>query len=79
MNAQDSRVLRATDSFQQVSCAAPSPDRNKQPAPFSLRLTAEERSVRGERAGGRPLGAYIRDRLLRGQIEPRRELSESQR
>ncbi len=32
--------------------------------PFSLRLTPEERKCLDELAGNRPLGAYIRERLL---------------
>ncbi len=36
----------------------------KAPAPFSLRLTAEERRELDERAGRQPLGAHIRERLF---------------
>ena len=36
----------------------------KAPAPFSLRLTPEERRELEERAGRQPLGAYIRERLF---------------
>ena len=34
------------------------------PPPFSLRLTYEERALLQAAAKGRPLGAYIRERLL---------------
>lgn len=34
------------------------------PAPFSLRLTLEERAILEKAAGNTPLGAYIRARLL---------------
>lgn len=37
---------------------------NKRPTPFSLRLTRDERTMLDERAGGQPLGAYIRGQLL---------------
>ena len=40
--------------------------------PFSLRLTPEERAYLEEKAGARPLGAYIRTRLLDGRAEKRR-------
>lgn len=38
--------------------------RRKRPAPFSLRLTAEERERLLAEAGGAPLGAYIKAKLL---------------
>ena len=41
-------------------------------APFSLRLTAEERIYLNDKAGNRPLGRYIRDRLLGDRTEKRR-------
>lgn len=40
--------------------------------PFSLRLTPEERAYLEQKAGTRPLGAYIRTRLLDGRAEKRR-------
>ncbi|QLH40624.1 MAG: hypothetical protein HWD60_19135 [Defluviicoccus sp.] len=45
---------------------------NKHPAPFSLRLTPEERGRLEKQAGGMPLGAYIRGRLLGEGGESRR-------
>ena len=39
-------------------------NRKKTPAPFSLRLTFEERAKLEEAANGVPLGAYIRARLF---------------
>lgn len=46
----------------------------KRPAPFSIRLSADERKRLIDDAGSRPLGTYIRDRLLsEGQsARPRR-------
>lgn len=44
----------------------------KGPVPFSLRLSAEERAILEERAGDRPLGAYIRAQLLGGHAQARR-------
>lgn len=40
--------------------------------PFSIRLTASERDELERRAGGQPLGTYIRKRLLDGRAEKRR-------
>lgn len=43
---------------------APSEFPKKRPAPFSIRLSADERNRLINDAGTRPLGSYIRDRLL---------------
>ena len=40
--------------------------------PFSLRLTFEERSALEKSAGNRPLGAYIRSKLFKGEEAPRK-------
>ena len=72
MTLQDVSVLRASDSFQKVSCAAPQPGRKKPPSPFSFRLSEEERATLIQQAGNKPLGAYIRDRLLGDKAEKRR-------
>lgn len=42
------------------------------PAPFSLRLTFEERVALERAAGDMPLGAYIRGELFRGKSTRRR-------
>ena len=55
--------------FQQVSGAATTC--KKTAAPFSLRLTTDERAYLEQLAAGRPLGAYIRERLLGEQAEKR--------
>ena len=44
----------------------------KDSAPFSLRLTKEERSRLETEAKGKPLGAYIREKLLGDGVSPRR-------
>lgn len=44
----------------------------KHPAPFSLRLTHEERARLVSEAGRRPLGVYIRERLLGDETKPRK-------
>ncbi|MCF6281989.1 MAG: hypothetical protein L3J28_07225 [Candidatus Polarisedimenticolaceae bacterium] len=56
-------------AFQQVSEVANTCKRTA--APFSLRLTPDERATLEQRAAGRPLGAYIRERLLGEQAEQR--------
>lgn len=42
------------------------------PAPFSLRLTFDERARLEKDAAGLPLGAYIRERLFDEKAQPRR-------
>lgn len=42
------------------------------PRPFTLRLTSDERARLQSEAGGQPLGAYMRARLLEGDAAPRR-------
>ena len=62
-------------SFQSAPAAETLPAQvDKKPKPFSLRLTAEERAWLEMQAGGRPLGAYIRERLLGGKMHKRRKL-----
>lgn len=45
----------------------------KYPPPFSLRLTQEERARLEAEANGKPLGAYIRERLLGDDVAPRKK------
>ena len=47
-------------------------NKKRYPAPFSLRLTFEERAALERAAAGMPLGAYIRSRLFDGSVPPRR-------
>ena len=44
----------------------------QKPAPFSLRLTFEEKEYLKRKAGTRPLGAYIREHLLGDKALPRK-------
>lgn len=46
--------------------------RKKGPAPFSLRLTPEERAQLERCASGMSVGSYIRERLLGDDAAPRR-------
>lgn len=46
-------------------------EKKKYPPPFSLRLTYEERAQLEAEADGKPLGAYIRERLLGDDTAPR--------
>ncbi|MGB0696264.1 MAG: hypothetical protein ACPGOY_11485 [Rhodospirillaceae bacterium] len=52
------------------ACAKPSG--GKRPAPFSIRLSAEERAYLERKAGNRPLGGYIRKKLLGDHETPRK-------
>lgn len=47
------------------------PTRGKRPAPFSLRLSAEERARLATEAAGAPLGAYIKAKALGTRIPVR--------
>lgn len=58
--------------FAQTAKVGASIHRANTAAPFSLRLTPEERAYLDEQAGGRPLGAYIRARLLGDKADRRR-------
>ena len=44
---------------------------NKNPAPFSLRLSFDERGILENDAAGMALGAYIRERLFGEEVTPR--------
>lgn len=45
---------------------------DKRPAPFSIRLSADERAALERKAGQRPLGSYIRTKLLGDDVMPRK-------
>tara|TARA_R110002074_G_scaffold20119_16_gene64012 strand:+ start:1147 stop:1575 length:429 start_codon:yes stop_codon:yes gene_type:complete len=45
---------------------------DKRPAPFSIRLSADERAALERKAGQRPLGSYIRTKLLGDDVTPRK-------
>lgn len=64
MTAPDNRASASKDF-------ARSGKAKKAPPPFSLRLTFEERAALDRMAGGKPLGAYIRDRLLGERVARR--------
>lgn len=70
MNSQ-SNIRGVSRAFQEASGPQVS-KRRKKPAPFSLRLSTDERAFLEAQAGGRPLGAYIRERLLGEQAEKRK-------
>lgn len=52
--------------------SAPKKSKEEQPNPFSLRLSFEERARLEDDAAGISLGAYIRERLLGEDAEPRK-------
>ena len=62
----------AAESNQSASVNQSDSPKKKPPAPFSLRLSAEERALLEQQAGGKPLGAYIRERLLGDQAAKRK-------
>lgn len=54
--------------------APPQNPSKKRPSPFCIRLTTEERAYLQQLASNRPLGAYIRERLLGERAMKRRRL-----
>lgn len=48
--------------------------KSKPLAPFSLRLSTEEKAYLKERAGNQPLGAYIREQILGDKARKRRAI-----
>lgn len=63
-----------TQSFNLVTSPEITSAKKKTAAPFSLRLTAEERTILNEQAGSRPLGTYIRSRILGDHAQKRRKI-----
>ena len=63
------------DSFHESTGNGPkkSQSKAKTPPPFSLRLSAEERTLLEQQAGNRPLGVYIREVLLGDKAHKRRQ------
>lgn len=59
-------------NFNRIASQKPAANK-KYPPPFSLRLTNEERARLERDAAGRPLGAYIRERLFGENVSPRRK------
>lgn len=61
-------------SFERATGQPPVTDRKprKRPPPFSLRLSKTERQRLELESGGRPLGEYIKERLLPNGGPPRR-------
>ncbi|MEQ9641751.1 MAG: hypothetical protein RIM84_17135 [Alphaproteobacteria bacterium] len=59
--------LSTSESF-----AAKAKPKRKRPAPFPIRLSPEERALLERKAGRRPLGTYIRARLLGAEEERRK-------
>ncbi len=62
----------ASKSFASAAASSAASGKQQRPAPFSIRLSAEERAALERKAGSRPLGAYIRSKLLDGE-ESRRK------
>lgn len=74
MSAKTLSSLRCSEAFDKA-CAPDSDIRPKKKAdtkPFSLRLSTDERAYLEGLAGRRPLGTYIRERLLGRRAEKRR-------
>lgn len=55
-----------------AAAAASNPAKTAHPAPFSLRLTQDERARLDQLRGSKSLGAHIRERLFGEDAEPRK-------
>lgn len=53
-----------TQTFEKAANPPKKQPKRKRPAPLSLRLSQEERSLLERRAGNKPLGTYIRGQLF---------------
>jgi len=62
-------ILADGTTLEEPQAAKPAP---KKPAPFSLRLSFDERARLEQDAAGMALGAYIRDRLFGEDVAPRK-------
>ncbi len=77
MSTHSDGKIQVAQAFKQA-CAENYHPKKKPPAPFSLRLSAAEKSHLENLAGNKPLGAYIRQRLLGEKVEKRRYLRKPQ-
>ncbi|MEM6889981.1 MAG: hypothetical protein AAF636_17855 [Pseudomonadota bacterium] len=66
------KPLKLTSELQVATSKSAAPDKNDKPAPFSLRLSREERDQLERAAAGMPLGQFIRQKLFEGDLTPRR-------
>jgi len=63
-----------SELFTNISSAAPNAVQAKTTAPFSVRLTSDERAYLEQQAGTQHLGAFIREQLLDKAAKKRRVL-----
>lgn len=63
-----------SDVFRSAGSSSQQRPKCKSPPPFSLRLSADERAHLKSQAGNKPLGAFIRDKLLGDSAEKRRKV-----
>jgi hypothetical protein len=57
-------TVAMTSSAKQAFADSAAAPRRKRPAPFSIRLSEDERAYLERKAGNKPLGTYARDKLL---------------
>ena len=63
------REIELTKDFNQPNITK---TKNSRPAPFCIRLSSEERAYLEHMAGNKPIGAYIREKLLGDKVQKRR-------
>jgi hypothetical protein len=71
--SSENQKINAMDTFNDASLAKSNRVSSK-PVPFSLRLSKEERDYLNELSGAKPLGAYIREKLLSDKVQKRRSV-----
>ncbi len=74
MNTKIMASASILQPFQQVCNPKPKLDQARTGAPFSIRLSAPERTFLEQQAGNQPLGAYIRAQLFGENVSKRRVL-----
>lgn len=74
IGTETSTDLTLEHDFNESASTPQKKKHSSQPAPFSLRFTADERAYLDQLAGNQALGAYIRDRLLGERAVSRRKL-----
>jgi len=78
MRPLDNAARAIGESFAMASTREKSSKKAKSTHPFSIRLSDDERALLEERAGNRPLGAYIREILLGEHTHKRRAIRRPQ-
>ena len=77
MTSADHKPLDIAKAYQAAASNSYKP-KAKESSPYSIRLSVDERAYLKQRAGNRPLSAFIRSQLLGNNVTERRELRRPQ-